>query len=106
MSRSRIPVAVMTSPLHREKYRATPFAADADPLNHAQKGQNNRTPDADRLVGGYKGDQERRDPHAQECRNQCRFTPDTIAVMPEYRRADRTPDEPDEISTKSRQCPG
>ena len=57
-------MAMMTRPFHRQEHRTTPFPADANPLNHAQNRQDHSTPDADRLLGGHKGDQKGRNTHA------------------------------------------
>jgi hypothetical protein len=45
-------------PLHRDQGRAAPLAADADPLNEADAGQNDRAPDADRGIAGDETDGE------------------------------------------------
>jgi hypothetical protein len=62
-----------------------------------------RAPDADGSVCRNEGDSESRKPHAEQCRDQCRFAPDAIAIMTEDRRADRTADKADEISTEGEQ---
>ena len=87
-------------PFHRQQHRSAPFAADADALNHAQHGQDHRAPDANRRVGRHEGDQEGRDAHAQQRGDQRRLAADAIAVMAEYRGADRAADEADEISAE------
>ena len=87
-------------PFHGQQHRAAPFAADADALQRAQDGQDHRAPDADRLVGRHKGDQERRDAHEQQRRDQRRLAADAVAVMAEDRRADRPGDEADEIGAE------
>ncbi len=41
------------SPFHRHQHRAAPLAADADPLDEAQDGEDDRTPDADLRIGRH-----------------------------------------------------
>jgi hypothetical protein len=62
--------------------------------------------DADRLVGRHKGDQECRDPHAQQGGDQCRLAADAVAVMAEDRCADRAADKADEVGAERRQGSG
>ena len=52
------------------------------------------------LVGRDEGDQERRDAHAQQRRDQCRLAADAVAVMAENRRPDRPADEADEVGAE------
>ena len=61
-------------------------------------------PDPDRGVGRHECDEEGGDAHAQQGGDQCCLAPDAIAVMAEYRCADRPADEADEISAERRQC--
>jgi len=96
-------LAVVPGPLHRQQHGSTPLPADADPLDHAQDGQDHRTPNADRLVGRNEGDQKGGDAHQEQRCNQRRLAADTVAVMAEDRRADRAADEPNEIGTERRE---
>ena len=79
---------------------AAPLATHADALDHAQKGQDHRAPDADRLVGRDKGDQKGRDAHAQQRGDQRRLASDAITVMAEYRSAYRAADKADEVGAE------
>ena len=98
--------AVAARPLHRHQHRAAPFAADADALQHAQHGQDDRAPDADRGVGRNEGDEEGGDAHQHQCGDQRRLAADAVAVMPEDRGADRPADEADEVGAERRQRSG
>ncbi len=60
----------------------------------------NRAPDADRIVAGHEGDEERRDAHQHQGRDQRRFAPDPVAVMAEDGGADGARDEADEIDAE------
>ena len=93
-------------PLHGDQHRAAPFAADADALQGAQDGQDDGAPDADGVVAGHEGDQERGDAHQQQRGDQRRLAADAVAVMAEDRRADRAADEADEIGAERRQRAG
>src|SRR5262249_31875051 len=84
-------------PFHRQQHRAAPLAADADTLDEAQDRENHRAPDADGLIGGHERNQERRDPHQHERRDQRRYAADAVAVVPEERRADRAGNEANRI---------
>ncbi len=101
--RHQAALSVMARPFHREQHRSAPFAADADALNHPQHGQDDRAPDADRVVGRHEGDEEGRDAHAQQRGDQRRLAADAIAVMAEDRGADRPSDEADEIGAECRE---
>ena len=90
----------MTRPFHRQQYRTAPFPADADPLNHPQDRQEHRAPDADRLIGRDKGNQESRDAHAQKRGDQGRLAPDAVAVMAKDRGADWPADKADEVGAE------
>src|SRR6266704_3693574 len=93
-------LAVVTRPFHRQQNGSTPFAADADALNHPQHRQDNRAPDADRFVGRNERDQEGGDAYAQQRCNQRRLAADAVSVVAEDRSADRTPDKADEGGSK------
>jgi hypothetical protein len=57
-------------------------------LHETQDRQDDGTPDADAFIGGHEGDQEGRNPHQHQGRNQRCLAADTVAVMAEDRRAD------------------
>jgi len=55
-------------PFHRQQYRAAPFAADADPLDQTQHGQDDGTPDADLGIARHKAHGKGREaPQQQGC---------------------------------------
>jgi hypothetical protein len=93
-------------PLHRQEDRAAPFAADPDPLDRAQDRQDDRAPDADRGVTRHEGDEEGRDPHQQQGRDQRRLAPDAVAVMAEDRRPDGARDKAHRIDRERLQRAG
>src|SRR6266576_1647409 len=88
------------SPLHREQDRTAPFAANPGALDKAQDNQEDRAPDANRRIGRDEADEERSDAHQQQRGDQCRLAPDSVAVMAEDRRPDRSRDEPDGVNQK------
>ncbi len=81
--------AVRARPFHRQQHRAAPLAADPDALNKAQEGQDDRAPDADRLIARDEGDDEGGDAHQHEGRDQRRLAADAVAIVAEDRRTDR-----------------
>ena len=93
-------LAVMARPLHRQQHRAAPLAADADALEHPQHRQHHGAPYADLLVGRHEGDEERRDAHAQQRRDQRPFAADPVAVMTEDGGADGSADKADKIGAE------
>jgi hypothetical protein len=93
----------MTRPLHRKQHRSAPFTTNADALNHPQYRQDDRTPDADRLVGRYECNKEGRYAHAQKRGDERRLAAYAIAVMAENRGTDRSSDEADEIGAECRE---
>src|ERR1700746_2243173 len=76
-------------PLHGHQHRSAPLAADADPLNEAQDGEEDRAPDADALVGRHQRHRESGETHEQQRRDQGRFAADAVAIVAEDRSADR-----------------
>src|SRR5712692_4689177 len=54
--RDETAMGVRPRPFHRQQYRATPFAADAHPLDEADGGQDDGAPDADLAVGRDEAD--------------------------------------------------
>src|SRR5215471_9013544 len=75
-------------PFHRQQDRAAPFATDANPLNEAQDDHQDRTPDADLLIGRNASHQKGRQAGQQQGDDQRRLAADPIAVMSEDRRPD------------------
>src|SRR5580700_335510 len=90
-------------PLHRQQYRAAPFATDPDTLDEADDRQHYRAPDPDRLVSRDQTDREGRQPGDQQGRYQRRLAADAVAVMAEDRGADRTRDKPDGVDREGLQ---
>src|SRR5262249_36007634 len=86
--RDEAAVLVRARPFHREEDRAAPFAADADALDEAQKGQDDRAPEPDRVVTGHEPDERRRDAGHQQSDDQRRLAAETVAIMAENRGAD------------------
>src|SRR5260370_3250306 len=74
-------------PLHRQKDRSSPFPTNANALNKAEHRQNDRTPDSNHAIPGYKGDQHCRNSHEQERRDQRRLPTRAVAVMTKNKRA-------------------
>ena len=84
-------------PFHRQQHRAAPLAADADALDEAQRGQQDRAPDADAVIGRHQADQERGDAHQHQRGDQRRLAAEPVAPMAEDRRADRARGETDGV---------
>ena len=87
-------------PLHRHEHGPAPFAPHADALDEPQEGENDRAPDADGRVARHERDQERRDPHQHQRRDQRRLPANAVAVVPENRRADGSRREADRIDAE------
>src|SRR5262249_42403672 len=62
---------------------STPLAADADALDETQGGQDDRPPYADNFIGRHKTNQESRNAHEHDGRDQRRFAADAVAIMTE-----------------------
>ena len=90
-------------PFHGQEHGPAPFAADTDALQRPQHGQDDRAPDADRRIGRHEGDQEGRDAHKQQRRDQGRLAADPVAVVAEDRRTDRARGKADEIRAERKQ---
>jgi hypothetical protein len=80
---------IVARPLHRHQHRAAPLTADADPLNEAQDGEEDRAPDADALIGRHQRHRESGETHEQQRGDQRRFAADAVAVVAEDRSAHR-----------------
>ena len=87
-------------PFHCDQHGPAPFATDTDALQHAEHRQYNRAPYADGRVAGDEGDQECRNAHQQQGRDQGCFPTYAISVVAKDRRADRPSDETDEIGAE------
>ena len=83
-------------PFHGQQHRPAPFAAEADTLDEPQQHQDNRAPDADRLIGWHQADGERGEAGQQQGHDQRVFASNPVAVVPEQRRPDGSCDEPEE----------
>ena len=84
-------------PFHRQQDRTAPLPSDADALHEPQDRQNDSTPDPDALIGRHQTDQEGRDAHEQQRRDQRRFAADSVPVVAEDRRSHRPRDEADRV---------
>jgi len=91
---------MMSRPFHRQQHRAAPFATDADALDRPQHSQGDCAPDADLLVGWHEGDEKGCDAHKQKRRNERPLAADAVAVVAEYRGADRPARKADEIGAE------
>ena len=87
-------------PLHCEQHRAAPLAADADALDEADDGQDDRPPDSDGLIGRDDADRRGGKPGQQQCRYQRRLAADAVSKVAEDRGADRPGDESDRVDRK------
>jgi hypothetical protein len=96
-------LTVVTRPFHRQQHRSAPFTANADALNHPQNRQNDRTPDADRLVCRYECNKEGCNAHAQKRGDERRLAADAVAIMAENGGTNRPSDKPDEIGAECRE---
>ena len=90
-------------PFHRHQGRAAPLAADADALDKAHDGQDDRAPDTDLGIARDKADREGRQARQQEGGDQRRLAADAVAVMAEKRRSDRARDKADRVNAKGLQ---
>src|SRR5262249_19514005 len=88
-----------------EEYGAAPLAADADPLDEAERRQDDRAPDPDLSVGGDERDQEGRAPHQHQGGNQGRFPTDPVTEVPEDGGPDRSGQEPDGVDRERLERP-
>ena len=80
--------ALGVAPLHAQRHRAAPLAADADPLDQAQQDEQRRRPEAERGVAGQHADERAGDAHQQQGRDQRGLAADPIAEVAEDGRAD------------------
>ncbi|MCY1218474.1 hypothetical protein D9M72_304230 [compost metagenome] len=68
---------------HRQQYAAAPFAAQRQPLQQAQQGQQDGRPYADARIGRRKADQHRGNPHDGQRYHQRLFAADAVAHVRE-----------------------
>jgi hypothetical protein len=73
----------------REKHGATPFAADGEALDEAEKDERDRGPNADLRVGREEADEGGGKAHQDEAQHQEALPADAIAEMAEDDAADR-----------------
>src|SRR5260370_2348299 len=85
-------------PLHSQKDRSSPFATNANALNTAEHSKNDRTPNSNHVIPGYKGDHHCRNSHEQERRDQRRLPTRAVAVMTKNKRAHWPSQEAHEIN--------
>src|SRR6516225_9901046 len=95
-----------SAPLNRQQDGAAPLPADADALYETEESQDDRSPDADAVIGRHERHQERRDSHQHQRCDQRPFAADTIAVMAENDCPDRPRNETDRIDTEGLQRSG
>ena len=88
------------APFHRHQHRPAPFAADADALDEAQHGEDDRPPDADLVIGRHQCDQEGRDAHEHQGDDQRGLAADAIAIVAEDGRANRACQEAHEVDAE------
>ena len=81
--------------------RTDPPHSPPTPTPWTNRRTDDRTPDADALIGGHQRGEKRRDAHDHKGRNQRRLAADAIAVMPEDRGTDRPRDESNGVN---REC--
>src|SRR6266487_2374566 len=78
---------VRLRPFHGEEHRSAPLAADANALDETQRGEENGAPDANLLIRRHERDQESRDAHQQQRRNQRSFAAKPISIVAKNRGA-------------------
>src|SRR6185437_5939334 len=93
-------VLVGPRPFHRQQHRAAPLAADADALDQAQQRENDRAPDADRVITRHQPDRGGRDARHQQGDDEGGLAADAVAVMAEDRSSNRPRDEADEVNAE------
>src|SRR4029077_19857212 len=93
---------MMARPLHRQENRTSPLPTDANTLNHTHEGQDDGTPNANRGIGRHKGNQESRNPHAQQRGDQGGLPANAIPIVAKYRGSNGAIGEADEIGAESR----
>ena len=99
-------MGVGSRPFHRDQGGAAPLAADAEPLDKADDGQDDGAPDADRRVARDETDGEGREAGQQQGCDQRHLAADAVAEMAEQRRADRAGDKADGVDAERLQGPG
>src|ERR1700676_3505306 len=87
-------------PLHREQNGTAPFAAHADTLDQTDQRQKHGAPYADAVVIWHEAHTERGDAGQQQGHDQRRLAANTVAIMAEYGRPNRSPDEADKKHSK------
>ena len=77
------------SVLDQEHHRAGVFAADRQPLHHAQQRERDRRQDAERRIARQQPDQDGRDRHGGDREGERRAPPEPVADMADDGAADR-----------------
>ena len=89
--------------LDRHQHRAAPFAAEAKALHETAADQQDRRPDAGRVVGRKEADHGGGRAHDQQREIEHRLAADLVAVMAEHQPAERPRDEAERIGRKRQQ---
>ena len=98
-------ILVGLGPLHRHQDRPTPFATDPDTLDEPQGDHDDRRPHADLVIGRYQADRDSCRAGYHQGGDQCGLAADSVAVVTEDCRADRTGDKADVENYVSLQRP-
>src|ERR1700722_6038011 len=77
-----------------------PLAADAPPLDEADDGQDDGTPDADLVIGGDEADRRGGNPGYQQRGYERPLATDAVAIVAEDRGTDRPGDESHSVDRK------
>ena len=92
--------AVLRRPFDHEGGRGAPFAAGRETLHDAHADQQDRRPDADRLVGGQQADGDRAERHQEDGEHQRRLAALGVAEPADHDAAERPRQEADAIGRK------
>src|SRR5690606_4276610 len=88
--RGEEPPPMVRRALHREQWPGGGLAAEREALHEAQRAEDDRRCDADRLVRRRETDRHRRRAHQRQRRDQDRLAADAVAEMPEEEPPQRT----------------
>ena len=89
--------AVLRRPFDHEGGRGAPFAAGREPLHDAKRNQQDRRPDADRLIGRQQADGDRAERHQEDGEHQRRLAAPGVAEAADHDAAERPRQEADAI---------
>ena len=95
--------AVLRRVLDRHQHGAAPLAAEAEALDQAAGDQQDRRPDAERLVGRQQADHRRRHAHDEQGEIEHGLAADRVAVVAEHEAAERPGDEAERIGGERQQ---